>query len=59
MRSRVPITRKPADACNARLARFSGKMPDWMVQISAASVDAISFASWARPTPRPRAPAST
>src|SRR5436190_20869722 len=30
MRSRVPTMRNPAAWCSARLAVFSGKMPDWM-----------------------------
>jgi hypothetical protein len=34
--------RKPAAWCRARLAVFSGKVPDWMVQIPAASVEVIS-----------------
>ena len=34
MRSRTPMTLKPTAWCTARLARFSGKMPDWIVQIS-------------------------
>jgi hypothetical protein len=42
MRSRVPTVRKPGLACIARLAVFSGKMPDRMVQIPAASEDRMS-----------------
>ena len=53
------MIRKPARSCRAMLARFSGKTPDWTVQIPAASVEAISRSSSARPTPRPRAAAST
>ena len=55
MRSRVPTTRNPAARCRARLAVFSGKMPDWMVQIPAASVEAISASRSRRPMPWPRA----
>ncbi len=55
MRSRVPITRKPARSCTTRLAVFSGKMPDWIVQIPAASVDSTSALSSVEATPRPRA----
>ena len=54
MRSRVPTMRNPAAWCRARLAVFSGKMPDWMVQIPAASVEAISASRSRRPMPRPR-----
>jgi hypothetical protein len=36
-----PDDPEPAARCRARLAVFSGKMPDWMVQIPAASVEAI------------------
>ena len=38
---------------------FSGKMPDWMVQIPAASVESMSASSSAPPTPRPRASGAT
>jgi len=55
MRSRVPTARNPAARCRARLAVFSGKIPDWMVQIPAASVEAISVSRSRRPTLRPRA----
>jgi hypothetical protein len=41
-RSRVPTTRNPAAWCRARLAVFSGKIRDWMVQIPAASVEAVN-----------------
>ena len=54
MRSLVPTTRNAAGWCRARLAVFSGKMPDWMVQIPAASVEATSVPSSARPAPWPR-----
>jgi hypothetical protein len=37
------------------LAVFSGKMPDWMVQIPAASVEAIRASRRRRPIPWPRA----
>jgi hypothetical protein len=47
--------RNPAARCRARLAVFSGKIPDWMVQIPAASVEAISVSRSRRPTLRPRA----
>lgn len=40
-------------------AVFSGKMPDWMVQIPAASVESISALSRAEATPWPRAPGWT
>ena len=53
MRSRVPMRAEPGRSCSARLAVFSGKMPDWIVQIPAASVDAIRARSRARPTPGP------
>jgi hypothetical protein len=43
----------------ARLAVFSGKTPDWMVQIPASSVEAISASSSAWPTPRPWLAGST
>ena len=59
IRSRVPTTRKPARSCRARLAAFSGKTPDWMVQIPAASQEAISARSSACPTPRPAASGRT
>jgi hypothetical protein len=36
----------------ATLAAFSGKMPVWIVQIPAASVEAISPSSSTRPTSR-------
>jgi hypothetical protein len=36
----------------ATLAAFSGKMPVWIVQIPAASFEAISRSSSTRPTPR-------
>ncbi len=41
MRSLVPTMRNPAARCRAVLAVFSGKIPDWMVQIPAASVETI------------------
>jgi len=53
----VPTTRNPAAECKAALAVFSGKMLDWMVQIPAVSVEAISAASSAPPVPWPRATA--
>ena len=37
----VPLTRTPRAAWTARLTVFSGKIPDWIVQIPAASVEAI------------------
>lgn len=63
----APYAVMPADAfaraddaearlwCTARLLVFSGKMPDWMVQMPAASVEAINAFSNAVPTPRLRA----
>jgi hypothetical protein len=36
MRSRLPTSRKPTAWCSATLAVFSGKIPDWMVQMPAA-----------------------
>ena len=59
MRSRVPMVRNPARWCRRRLAVFSGNIPDWIVQIPAASVEAISARSSAVPTPRPWAAGST
>ena len=50
-----PDDAEPGAWCRARLAVFSGKMPDWMVQIPAASVEAISASRSRRPVPRPRA----
>lgn len=41
MRSRVPMVRNPARCWRARLAVFSRKISDWMIQILAASVEAI------------------
>jgi hypothetical protein len=41
MRWRVPTSRNPAAWWRARLAVFSGKMLDWMVQIPAVSVEAM------------------
>ena len=45
MRSLVPMMRNPAAWWRATLAVFSGKIPDWMVQIPAASVEAIKVSS--------------
>src|SRR5262249_45376773 len=59
IRSRVPTTRKPHFWCNARLARFSGKIDVWTVQIRDASAPAISASSSARPMPRPCASRAT
>ena len=60
MRSRVPMTRNPADRCRARLAEFSGKMPDWIVQIPAALGRRDQFAQeCGSRSPRPRAPGRT
>ena len=44
MRSRVPMVRKPVDSCTRRLAAFSGKMLDWIVQ-NPASSHAVTKAS--------------
>ena len=52
IRSRGPTTRKPAARCSAMLAVFSGKIPDWIVQIPAASVEAMRRSSRSRPMPR-------
>ena len=46
-------------AVGVALAAFSGKTPDWMVQMPAASVEAISASSSSRATPRPWAAGST
>jgi hypothetical protein len=58
MRSRVPTSRvrtsrNPAAWWRARLAVFSGKMLDWMIQMPAASVEAMRASSSRRPIPRP------
>ena len=52
----MPTTRNPAAACSARLAAFSGKIPDWTVQIPGRAADSSSASSSARPTPRPVLP---
>ena len=59
IRSLVPTTRKPWRWCRRMLGTFSGKMPDWIVQIPAASVESISARSRAAPTPLRRAVAAT
>src|SRR2546425_6383642 len=59
IRSRVPTTRKPQRSCSARLARFSGKIAVWIVQMPAASAPAISASSNLRPIPSPRASRAT
>ena len=46
---------EPGGPVQGGLAAFSGKMLDWMVQIPAASVEAISASRSARPMPWPRA----
>jgi hypothetical protein len=51
MRFLAPTTRNPATRCRTRLALFSGKMLLWMVQIPAASVEAISAFRRRRPMP--------
>jgi hypothetical protein len=41
MRSRLPTTRNLSAWCSARLAAFSPKIPDWIVQIPASSAAAM------------------
>ena len=54
VRWRVPTVRNPALACRRRLVVFSGKTPDWMVQIPAVWVESIRARSSAAAMPRPR-----
>src|SRR5690606_27809976 len=59
IRSRSPTSRNPCLRTSARLAVFSGKMPPWSVQKPRRSDSAITAASSAEPTPRPRASSAT
>ena len=57
--SRPRQLRNPCLRTSARLAVFSGKMPPWSVQKPRRSDSAITAASSAEPTPRPRASSAT
>ena len=58
-RLRVPTISKPTRWCRRTLASFSGKIPVWIVQIPACSVDATRRSSSRRPMPRPWRSGST